>query len=83
MIDNEGNVLTDSQVIEISFFHLKNPLVQLVVGALIVLLLISMLLISRGKNEKVKKDIESIEEVIKTLEPEKTNKKKKTKKSAK
>ena len=83
VIDNEGNVLTDSQVIEISFFHLKNPLVQLVVGALIVLLLISMLLISRGKNEKVKKDIESIEEVIKTLEPEKKNKKKKTKKSAK
>lgn len=82
VMDDDGNVLSDSQVIEISFFHLKNPLVQLVIGALLIFLIVSMLLIFRNKNEKVKKDIELTEEAAKVPEPKKISKKKKTKKIA-
>ncbi len=81
-IDNEGNILSDHQEIEISFFHLKNPLVRLVVGALLILLITAILLILRGKNANNKKDVETIERIEDIIEPrKKAVKKNKAKKS--
>lgn len=37
-LDQNGNRASDAQTFEISFFHLSNPLVQLILGALFVLL---------------------------------------------
>ncbi len=50
--DEEGNVSVDTQEIEISFFHLANPYVQISIGALLILLLISLVLaVKRGSRD--------------------------------
>ncbi|RMD51829.1 PKD domain-containing protein [Candidatus Parcubacteria bacterium] len=54
VVDNDGNTETDSQVIEISFFHLQNPLLRLTlitVGVLIVIAGASVII--AGKKNKL------------------------------
>lgn len=51
--DKDGNVRSDAQVLEISFFHLDNPLVQLTLGLLLVILLGLLVFIVRLRKERV------------------------------
>ena len=37
-IDNQGNIASQAQVFDVSFFHLQNPFVQATIGLLIVII---------------------------------------------
>ncbi|MBU4315092.1 PKD domain-containing protein [Patescibacteria group bacterium] len=75
LVDQDGVTHEDVQEIYISFFHLSNPLVQILIGLLVVLLLTSMTMIvkTRVKNIAIEEE-ENVEKKI-------TKKKSKTKKS--
>lgn len=65
LVDGEGVVHEDVQEITISFFHLQNPLVQIIIGLLVILLLMSIAMIAKSPNSsrEVKKEIkEPVEE---------------------
>ena len=51
--DVDGKALTDSQEIEISFFHLANPVVKIAIGALLILLISSLVLAFKKSKQKV------------------------------
>ncbi len=53
IVDTDGNVTSDAQVLDISFFHLDNPLVQLTLGLLLVILLGLLVFIIRLRRHAV------------------------------
>lgn len=61
--DDEGNLLTDSQEIEISYFHLANPVVKIIVGILLILLISSLAMVLRRNQQAntAEKNPDSIE----------------------
>jgi len=50
---NDGKMYTDTQLIAISFFHLSNPLVDLAIGLLILILIALILFLYRLRRERV------------------------------
>lgn len=68
LVDGDGVVHEDVQQISISFFHLANPLVQIIIGLLIILLMLSMVIIAKSPNQKV--------DEVRVVEPEPAVKKK-------
>ncbi len=68
LVDSDGVVHEDVQEISISFFHLANPFVQIIIGLLIILLLLSIATIAKKpkkKQTKIEKKVEP--EVVKPL----------------
>jgi len=53
IVDADGNVKSDAQVLDISFFHLDNPLVQLTLGLLLVILLGLLVFLIRLRRHEV------------------------------
>jgi hypothetical protein len=53
MTDKDGKVTSDAEVMDISFFHLDNPLVQLTLGFLLLLLLGLILFLVKSRKRKV------------------------------
>lgn len=80
LTDDQGAVHEDTQEITISFFHLSNHLVQIILGLLFILLIISFITIIKTQgNKEVEKVVEEVEEVEKPKKVEKTTMKKKVK----
>jgi PKD repeat protein len=53
VVDADGQAITDAQEIEISFFHLANPVIKLAIGFLALLLLSSLILVFKRGREKL------------------------------
>lgn len=51
--DVDGNTLSDTQEIKISFFHLANPIVKIAIGTLLLLLISSSILAFKKSKQKV------------------------------
>ena len=49
VVDEEGEVAVDQQVIDISFFHLANPSIQIILGVLVVFFLLSVAMLMRTR----------------------------------
>jgi len=85
LIDQEGIVHEDVQELTISFFHLANPFVQIIIGLLIILLLLSITMIAKkpgAKKVEIKEEVKEDEEVKKEVK-KKTRKKPAAKKKVK
>jgi len=76
LVDSNGVVHEDIQQITISFFHLANPFVQIIVGLLVILLLLSVATIAK-KPKGNRKEVVEIKDVVEVKEVKKVVAKKK------
>lgn len=80
LTDEQGVVHKDTQELTISFFHLSNRLVQIILGLLFILLIVSFVTIVKTQgNKEVEKVVDEVEEIEKPKRVKKTAVKKKTK----